>query len=174
MECSTNSVAGRKKVPLNSTAVVQSKNFAEELIAQERKTVSVPRFVSVVSTLCPDLPSKVKLEILAANTKVAEELIYVFRAKLTTSSHSIPNQAAEILRTGIEVEWMQNPSATTNDEQSAFARAEEELKNNNSQTEPLSRGAKLVLPLSACDLMNVTFFLMCNRSKIIAGDPVLT
>lgn len=149
------SVAGRKKVALDSTAVVQSKNFAEELIAQERET------------LCPDLPSKVKLEILAANTKIAEELIYVFRAKLTTSPHSIPNQAVEILRTGIEVEWMQNPAATTNDEQSAFARAEETLQANNSRTEPLTRGAKLVLPLSACDLMSVTFFLMCNRSKII-------
>lgn len=148
----SSSVAGRKKVALDSTAVVQSKKFAEELIAQERET------------LCPDLPSKVNLEILAANTKIAEELIYVFRAKLTTSSHSIPNQAVEILRTGIEVEWMQNPAATTNDEQSAFARAEETLA---SDTEPLTRGAKLVLPLSACDLMNVTFFLMCNRSKII-------
>lgn len=151
----SSSVAGRRKVALDSTAVVQSKNFAEELIAQERET------------LCPDLPSKVNLEILAANTKIAEELIYVFRAKLTTSPHSIPNQAVEILRTGIEVEWMQNPAATTNDEQSAFARAEERLQANNSGTEPLTRGAKLVLPLSACDLMNVTFFLMCNRSKII-------
>lgn len=148
----SSSVAGRKKVALDSTAVVQSKKFAEELIAQERET------------LCPDLPSKVNLEILAANTKIAEELIYVFRAKLTTASHSIPNQAVEILRTGIEVEWVQNPAATTNDEQSAFARAEETLA---SDTEPLTRGAKLVLPLSACDLMNVTFFLMCNRSKII-------
>jgi len=152
---SGNSVAGRKKVALDSTAVVQSKKFAEELILQERET------------LCPELPSKVNLEILAANTKIAEELIYVFRAKLTTSSHSIPNQAVEILRTGIEVEWMQNPSATTNDEQSAFARAEEELHEKNPQTEPLTRGAKLVLPLSACDLMNVTFTLMCNRSKMI-------
>eukprot|EP00434_Breviolum_minutum_P038110 symbB.v1.2.033795.t1/scaffold4241.1/size42528/4 len=87
---SGNSVAGRKKVALDSTAVVQSKKFAEELILQERET------------LCPELPSKVNLEILAANTKIAEELIYVFRAKLTTSSHSIPNQAVEILRTGIE------------------------------------------------------------------------
>lgn len=148
-----NVVAARKRVLLNSTAVVQSKRFAEELIAQERET------------LCPNLPSQVNMEILAANTKIAEELIYVFRAKLTTESHSIPNQAVEIMRTGIEVEWVQNPAATTNDEQSAFARAEE------ASEEALSRGAKLVLPLAACDLMNVTFFLMCNRSKVIPARP---
>ncbi|CAJ1443031.1 unnamed protein product [Effrenium voratum] len=156
---SPHEVADRTKVRLDTLAVVQSKTFAEQLIAQEREA------------LCPHLPSKVTLELLAANTKIAEELTFVFRARLRTDPPAaLPNQAAEVLRTGIEVEWKENTAATTNDEQAALARAEDELQERNANSDPISRGAKLVLPLAACDLMNETFFLMCNRSQKILAD----
>lgn len=148
----------RKEVKLGSAAVVESKAFAEQLISQEREK------------LCPRLPSRVSLEIQAANAKIAEEVTFVFRAKLTTEDHSIPNQAKEILRTGIEVEWKESSAGTTNDEQSALARAEDELLEKNSEWDPISRGAKLILPLAACDLMNETFSLMCKRGKKIHAD----
>eukprot|EP00439_Symbiodinium_sp_Y106_P015872 s5057_g2.t1 len=151
-------VDSRKEVKLGSAAVVESKAFAEQLISQEREK------------LCPRLPSRVSLEIQAANAKIAEEVTFVFRAKLTTEDHSIPNQAKEILRTGIEVEWKESSAGTTNDEQSALARAEDELLEKNSEWDPISRGAKLILPLAACDLMNETFSLMCKRGKKIHAD----
>ncbi|CAE7507446.1 unnamed protein product [Symbiodinium natans] len=152
-ESEGNVVAGRKTISLATVAVAQSKIFAEQLIAEERES------------LCPQLPSRVSLEILAANAKIAEELTFVFRAKLTTEDRKIPNQAAKMLRTGIEVEWKENTAGTTNDEQAALARAEDELLEKNSLWDPISRGAKLILPLSACDLMNETFSLMCNRKR---------
>ncbi|CAE7455234.1 Etfdh, partial [Symbiodinium pilosum] len=120
-----------KSVSLASTAVAQSKSFAEQLIAQER------------GSLCPRLPSKIALEILAANAKIAEEITFVFRMKLTTEDGNIPNQASQIVRTGIEVEWKENSAGTTNDEQSALARAEDDLLEKDSLWDPISRGAKL-------------------------------
>lgn len=155
---SEKAVDSRKEVKLGSAAVVESKAFAEQLISQEREK------------LCPRLPSRISLEIQAANAKIAEEVTFVFRAKLTTEDHNIPNQAKEILRTGIEVEWRESSAGTTNDEQSALARAEDELLEKNSEWDPISRGAKLILPLAACDLMNETFSLMCKRGKKIHAD----
>jgi len=152
------SVAGRRLVSLSSVGVAQSREFAEQLISQERES------------LCPHLPSRISLEILAANTKIAEELTFVFKAKLTTEAHKIANQAVQILRTGIEVEWKESSAGTTNDEQSALARAEDELQEQSASWDPISRGAKLILPLSACDLMNETFSLMCNRGTKIHAD----